>query len=296
MNKKIYILLAVVSAVFTACGDDESLSPYEYDEPVWTEASLPQGDHDYDDVIMEWHRKYNVIPLYIFGERDYYWKVTSDIRWYYDSGKDQTMGGYKVIPADQDYVGQLLELVEQKVFRHIPDATLAELLPYKILLAQQVIHNPGSLVGEVPESQYTSVNCLSGFDYVCFAGAIPEIENFSGTERDKYQKDCVKMIMEKGIDNGKLRADELFYTVSDYDGTYSSSSCLAAGLLNEYVSNGDYDLKTYVNLITSTPYEQIKSRYLDRYSAIKDKYEMVVNSFKEKYNIDLQNIGNDVEK
>lgn len=296
MNKNIYLYFAVVSAVFTACGEDETLLPYEYDEPVWNETSIPQGNHDYDNVIMEWHRKYNVIPLYIFDERDYYWSVTSDIRWYYDPVKNQTMGGYKVIPAEQNYVGQLLGLVEQKVFRHIPDSTLAKLLPYKILLARQVIHNPGSLVGEVPESQYTFENCLAGFDYVCFAGAMPGIESLDGEERGKYQKDCVKMIMEKGINNGKLKADEIFYSISDYDGIYSSSSCLVAGLLNEYVSNGDYDLKTYVNLIISTPYEQIKSRYLDKYSVVKDKYEIVISSFKEKYNIDLQNIGNDVEK
>lgn len=296
MNKNIYLFFVIMSVAFTACSEDDSLSPYEYDEPVRNEASIPQGNHDYDDVIMEWHRKYNVIPLYIFDDRDYYWSVTGDVRWYYDAEKDQTMAGYKIVPAEQDYVGQLLQLVEQKVFRYFPDATLAELLPHKILLASQVIHNPGSFTGEVPESEYMYENCLPGFDYLCFAGAMSGIENFGKAERDLYKKDCVGMILKKGIDDGKLEADELFYSISDYEGSYNSSSCLAAGLLNEYVSTGSYDLKTYINLIIATPYEQIKKRYLDKYSAINDKYEMVISSFKEKYGIDLQSIGNDVEE
>lgn len=76
-------------------------------EPVRNEASIPQGNHDYDDVIMEWHRKYNVIPLYIFDDRDYYWSVTGDVRWYYDAEKDQTMAGYKIVPGRTGLCGAI---------------------------------------------------------------------------------------------------------------------------------------------------------------------------------------------
>lgn len=295
-NRIIFALSAVSLALLTACGDNETLSPYEGEEPVRNEKSIPQGDHDYDAVIMDWHRRYNVLPLYIFDDRDYYWSVTGDIRWYYDAGQDRTMAGYTVEPADQEYVGQLLELVEQKIFKYFPDETLAKLLPMKVLLASRIVHNPGSFHGEVPESDYIYENCLSGYDYVCFSGALPKIENMGATDRNQYKKDGVQMILEKAITAGTIRADDAFYAISDYDGTYNSATCLQAGLLNEYVSTESYDLRTYVNLIVSTPYEQIRTGYLNKYSLVKEKYEIVVNSFMEKYNIDLQAIGNDVEK
>lgn len=286
-------LLLPMFALLASCSDEADPQPYDGDEPVVHESSLPQGNHSYDNTIMAWHQTYGIYPLYKFSDEDWFWSVTGDIRWSYDAAQDQTNGGYHIYQGDEAYVGNLVSLVQQRVLRYFPDSVLKTILPQKLLLAGRIVHNPGSLHGEVPESQYTDENTLSGMDYVAFAGATEKIVSMTRKDSVSFTTDAVSMLIDQALDNGRMSMDETFGTLTDYTATYSSSSALRAGLFSQYTYAASQDWEKYVNVIISTPYSTMQTKYLQKYPMIKQKYQLVVDYFLKHYNIDLQQIGND---
>ena len=183
------LLLPVLTLLFS-CSDEAAPEAYQGDEPVVHETTLPQGNHDYDNTIMDWHKKYGVYPLYKFSDEDWFWSVTGDIRWSYDASRDQTNAGYKIYQGEETQVGNLISLLQQRVFCYFPDSVLKSILPQKMLLAGRIVHNPGSLHGEVPESQYIDENTLAGFDYVAFAGATEKIVSMTRKDSVGYGRLC----------------------------------------------------------------------------------------------------------
>lgn len=68
--KLFYMILGLLA--FIGCDDSESLSPTLESEPVY---SLPQGSHDYDSRIMDWHERCDFYILYKFEPRDLYYNM-----------------------------------------------------------------------------------------------------------------------------------------------------------------------------------------------------------------------------
>lgn len=294
--KKIYELLMAlaVGGLLTACaGNDDEVTAYDGEEPVLGAHHLPQGSHDYDQTILEWHRRFDVLPLYRFDEKDWYWSVTSDIRMSYDPVTDRDNGGYLIVPAEEACVGQQLELIERQVLRYVPDETLARILPMKLLLASDIQHCPATLKGRVPESSYEHLNVYGGFDYIAFSGGTTHISEMTDAELKKYKVDGLQLLINYAIDNGRIPVPEAFSSVSDYSVSYNSATtAYRAGLLSQYGASAAYDLKQYVKLLLTTPQITIMTQYLSSYPLIKQKYDVVENYFKETYGMDLQAVGN----
>lgn len=292
-NHNILLLLAAWTALFTACGNDDDTSPFDGREPVLSENVLPQGNHDYDQTILEWHRRFGTLPLYRFDEKDWYWGVTSDIRIYYDEKADKDYGGYLVVPADERYVGQQLQLIEDQVLKYLPDEFLRQMLPMKLLLASDIQHDPAAMKGKVPESQYTHPNTLAGYDYVAFSGGSAHVAEMTQAEQAAYKGDGIMLVMGYAIDNGKIGVPQDFAALSDYAANFATAAAAYAnGLLSQYGSSPTHDLKQYIKLMTTTSSERIEAQYLNSYPLIKQKYEIVEDYFKKQYDIDLQAIGN----
>ena len=55
--------------------------------------------------------------------------------------------------------------------------------------------------------------------------------------------------------------------------------------------NKEGDFRDFMGVILTVPYEELKL-VLDTHSKLKDKYDILVNYFKMKYQIDLVAIGN----
>lgn len=298
MMKKIQIFFPVVllSVAIVACSPDDSPQAYEGEEPVVSYKILPQGNHDYDKTILKWYDLYNTIPLYKFSAKDYLWSVTSDERWSYDSESNKTNGGYEIVQANERYVGDLLRLIDNKLLKYYPDTLLKKIIPMKVLLSDSIIYVGSSLTGMTPKEYIKNVNCHSGYDYFAFAGADGKTAGMTSKEKNTYKNDVNEMLLKYAIDNGHITYPAEFGTITDYTLDYTMSTCYQAGLVTYIVPSATYDLYTYVKLITSTNYDVIKSKYLDKYPKIATKYQLVVDFFKKRYNVDLQKIGNDEEK
>lgn len=61
-------------ASLIACSDDDNLTPSERTEFGYT---VPQGDHEYDDRIVDWNKRCNTFILYKFDLKELYWQVSS---------------------------------------------------------------------------------------------------------------------------------------------------------------------------------------------------------------------------
>ena len=68
-----YMISIILGLVFwMGCSDDENLSPSDVPE---YEITLPQGEHEYDDRIVNWFDRTGVYLLYKFNPADAYFNV-----------------------------------------------------------------------------------------------------------------------------------------------------------------------------------------------------------------------------
>lgn len=92
MKRRIFLLLLVIFAV--ACHEEETLTPTETPEFGY---SVPQGNHDYDDKIVDWKERFNTFTLYKFELKELYWEV---VKWIEETpiengGTYKSTGGFK---------------------------------------------------------------------------------------------------------------------------------------------------------------------------------------------------------
>ena len=66
----IYLFILAVSLV--ACDDENALTPTATPEFGY---SVPQGEHDYDDRIVDWNERCNTFILYKFDLKELYWDL-----------------------------------------------------------------------------------------------------------------------------------------------------------------------------------------------------------------------------
>ena len=133
-----YLLLGAVC--LAACNQENDLTPSEGDEVFYT---LPQGNHDYDDKIVDYHDKYGFYILYEFGDKDLYWNnmgwnkfeqlPSGDGSLYVPSYFGNMLGA----PADPEYAGKLLEMCEKFCFNVYPNEYLKH-MPLRFLLCSEL--------------------------------------------------------------------------------------------------------------------------------------------------------------
>ena len=127
-----YLLLGV--ALLAGCNEEDDIVPRTENEVFY---QLPQGDHDYDDKIVDYYNKYGFYILYEFEKKDLYWNNTGWTEYlmgnedfYYTSEAAGYMLGE---PADQDYAGRVLEMCENCCFNLYPENYL-NYMPLRFLL------------------------------------------------------------------------------------------------------------------------------------------------------------------
>ena len=133
MKRKIYFYMILLSWLLcaVACYDEKELSP----SGIISSYLVPQGEHDYDDVIVEYYNKYGSCLLYKFTDKDTYWTPSGWMNGVL--GVDGT-NGYLVTPADEKYVGEQLDVIEKLWFSSYSDEFLKEFLPVKIMLCSEI--------------------------------------------------------------------------------------------------------------------------------------------------------------
>ena len=106
-----YIVLGIL--IWIGCNDTETLTPSQESEPIYI---LPQGDHDYDEKIVEWYKRCGFYILYKFEPRDIYFnwgmewfEVTTDTLFRkvsYKVNEEAFVDGDAVIISTESFYGE----------------------------------------------------------------------------------------------------------------------------------------------------------------------------------------------
>ena len=128
---------------FAALAATVTLASCDYDEDELTPSDetssyqLPQGSHDYDATIQKFYDDNGVYLLYKFADKDAYWTPTGWTNGTPSEGDDGKQG-FTVKAADENYVGQQINLLDEVWFSKLSATAKKRLLPTLILLCSEV--------------------------------------------------------------------------------------------------------------------------------------------------------------
>jgi len=121
---RLYILVFSLMSI-VSCQKESPLVVSEPGTNVFYQ--LPQGNHPYDDEIVEFYKNYNCFILYKFSEADYNYNWTASVT--------TTLS---VESADTMYISDALKYLHRNLFDIYPKQFLKETMPFSILLASKI--------------------------------------------------------------------------------------------------------------------------------------------------------------
>lgn len=280
------------------CYHEDELSSSSEPELIYGKYTLPQGNHEYDNDIVAFYKEYSSLLLYKFTEIDFGWTPTGFAGWEVatDTVRNDVSASYefkpKGVPADEEYVGHLIELLEEKWFKHLSD-TLMLCLPQRILLCDVIENMQVGLGYEPPKEERTCRNVFSGYFHIAVGGANERILTMTAADKNQLKNDINIAFFEKI--EAILSAPMAFRAVSTY-GDGSENGTLENGILNsENRTSPQKDWMDYIRLGLSTTTEGLQADYFDAYPKVKEKYDIMAKYLKDEFKFDIAAVGNNVE-
>lgn len=295
MKNIFYLGIALFLFGTLACSEDENLGEIK----DWkSEYTLPQGGNaDADAVIMQLHQEYGCYFLYDYTYYDFHYDITS------------RNNGF-VLP-DPEHVDEMLNFLNQVWLQFYPKEFLKKHLPYRVLLAKDLYTT-------------TSNSDVKNGGKDIFLGARTVALGFCSdtvlTESRKvaYKRSIHKEFWTYWIEDAEiLEIPEAFFNVSDYttkpNTTVTSPQYVRTrGFVKDDANNREMNANTTtwpstnndtniqkrkMNDFWSYLYDMIYRTDADwaadlEYPLIKQKYDIIVNHFKDQYGIDITTIGN----
>lgn len=313
------ILLISLLLLVVGCVEDENLVPSNPELGF----DMPQGNHDYDDRIMEYYDKFGgSCILYRYEEKEAYWtasyfyksELNSLTQTYYPYGKVQNFYYFFYETPDTNYVNQHLDLLEETFFSLYKEEALKKYLPLKLLLTSTLTNVEAATRTKV-------ISAKTIFDattaQLLFAGCNAGIENMTLEDKENYCYDVNRMFLYDYL--GERECYEVPLTFSEVT-TYSSSiatdkpTLYKNGLLNSTARTSPRDdWMAFMDVILTTSYEDMIAYYpdtdwsnkgilcsdtsngqkpKDSSGKIRKKYEAMIAFFKEEFGIDLTRFAN----
>ena len=302
--KKIFYFAMIGLCLLASCWD-EDVQPSTEPELIYGKYSLPQGDHDYDDDIVEFYRNYSSLFLYKFTSKDFGWSPTGNVA--YDEAKDTIYNAWgsgsskwNAVTADEMYVGEQLDLLHDKCFNYFPD-TFLYLLPQKILLCSVIETVPVELGYNPPAEERTPYNTYTGFQLIAVSRGNENIQTMTAAERNQFKIDVCSAFLSYML--GALETPTEFFLVSSYSADLTQDQIYADGILDwDERTSIDADWWNYIEMAITNTKDELEADggllngTVDTQGKIREKYNIMVNFFKSRYNFDIQAIGNDVEE
>jgi len=244
---------------------------------------LPQGNQPFDQQIMQFYGTYKTVILYKFSEADFNYTPNGPID-----------AGAKAKEAGNANVQQALDFLHQQWLRFYTPEFLQKALPLKILLANDLSY---------PDRQYRSMNevkpliypaARGGYNGITF-GWVDKIATLTPAQIDSARGWLNSEFLGLAMMNKMLELPKSFAALTNYGGT--NPYLAQHGIFVYYQSMTVYqDLTDYFRMITTNDYATISSNFLtpakDPFGKYRAKYDALTTFFKDKYNIDLQAIGN----
>lgn len=290
----IFVVLSLI--LWMGCYEEEPLTPTEGLEYRYT---VPQGDHDYDVKIVDWYEKNGFYILYKFDPKDIYFNVSYWTGMLYDSLRGEWEGG-KIASgvAEEEYVMQQLQLVEDVFLNFYSDTVLNTWIPMKLLLCSDL------------EKDKKPIDVVGGLDFIAVRYGSQEIEELLADDAKiiKFKNNLHELFIQRVIDQKKLVAPKEFEELSEYGRKVEEKTMYSKGFIER--SNIElqvsFDFRNFIRAIFSYSYEEltadteekdytmigILNPKKDVNGLIRKKYDVVVNYFRDSLHMDLQAIGN----
>lgn len=238
--KKIYLLFGVLFvALCTACYDEDELSPTNDPEYL---IELPQGEHDYDDIIVDWFESYGFYTLYEYEDKDLYWANDS---WLEGDTDIAGLGGSIVYRApDQDYVGELVDMFDKLFVSHYP-TDLLTYMPLRVFLCSclwdleldgVIYDDEGNFVGY--SYAYNRIWFTEGYDSYIINGASAYMtDTLTRQDQLDFSRILNTTFLNRLLEQGMINIPEEFYSYSSYE----NESLYGLDLFtNGYVKQAEY--------------------------------------------------------
>jgi hypothetical protein len=303
--KHILFIGCISSILLFSCKKDVSIGA---PVPIEADYKLPQGNasQEANDKIQQLYNKYGSYFLYSFTQKDFIWVQSTGS----SASKVDT-----AVLGNPAYAGDMLAFLDEIWLRFLPDDFKKNQgIPYRVMMADTIKqYRPGFPPGR--EYLYSDYK-VSG-KAIAFAGM-----NSSLRTMTPAQKTAKKNILFSGIWNYYINSKILdvpaaFYNVSNYAPETAPASPLSIpankeafrqrGFISGYdpVYNtanewyyGTYswgtakasDISSFMANITLRTDAQIAP--LLQYPLVKQKFDILVNYYKTKYNIDVRAIAN----
>ena len=300
MKLPTYILTIVYlsSLLVTGCRKEAKLTPTTDPEDVYNGNTLPQGNHPYDADIKQLFDKYQTLFLYKYVHHDLYYNVNDDFSGIYDTVSDNTTkGGYFDVPADEGYIGALLDTLKNVWLNYYPDSLLKKGLPQKVFLVDSFYFaypGPGKPVDNYP----VMADVYSGGDYILAARGGARILNMTPEDRYAFKAQLNSAFLTFAHKLGAVRPSTTWGAITDYASlNYLNYYALGAIYQDPYGNNPDKDWDSYMTAIVSNSYATLTSPgnildpAVDVNGLIRQRYDMMIAYFKTLFGVDLQAIG-----
>lgn len=308
---KTYITIAgllLLNAILQGCKKEAvDTTPSGIDDTY----KLPQGNHDFDNRIVNYYEKYGSYLLYKFTDKDVYWTPTANTKptetspGFWTNGVDVTM-------ANTDYISAQLDLIQEKWFSYYTDTFLKKFLPSKIMLCSRV---DSIYTGYVftPSFAYIKaskpVSAYYSYDNITVNYGSDTITRFSATDKRNFMARVNQAFIQSIAGRTLSTPPATFSSSVNYGATYTSQgAAYAQGILQVYynglTAQGDWNayMLAMVNYSEAqlnasvADYDMTAAGILnatkDKNGKIRQRYNLVRNYFINEYQVDLQKIGN----
>ncbi|WP_316847489.1 putative zinc-binding metallopeptidase [Pedobacter psychrodurus] len=272
--------ISLLSAVFLGCKKEETLTP----STIEVQYKLPQGNHDYDPALVELNKKYGTFFLYKWSAVDF---ASNPV--YIGNGFNES---YTADIADEAYVGKVLTFIQKNWLNYYSDEFLKNNLPFKVLLGQNL---------RMKASPTTKYTILSNYNQITLSNFSADFDLMTDAQKKTYVNNLHLEFFNFINSRGKLDIPADFLTVTNYTQTgVTAINYYTYGYVSYVVSLQDNkptrDLLSYIAIITSKTKAELDATILkasnDTAGLVKKKYDIIINYYKTKYNLDLQAIGN----
>jgi hypothetical protein len=256
--------------------------------------TLPQGDHPYDNEILDFYNTYGTFILYKWTTADFQYAVTGPL--------SQQL---QVFPADTNYVQQGLNFLHANLLDLYPDSFLKQTLPWRILLGSEIdsimtVNSNTLLTAPVVDTvRNTSATSVSGQHQISLFQVDSVMPNLTPAQVAQARGWLNRAYWQQATSNNVVEIPPAFDSVTNYQNV-DDQNYVSMGVLYFHddlsFATPSTDFIDYVFMITSTPFQQINATWFspqtDVNGFIRGKYNIIVQYYLANYGVDLQAIGN----
>lgn len=303
--KHLFIIGCISSILLFSCKKDVAIGPPVSVGPDYV---LPQGNapKEANDKIQQLYNTYGSYFLYNFTQKDFEWVQSTGG----GSSKIDT-----VVLGNPAYAGDMLTFLNDIWLKFLPeDFKKSQGIPYRVLMADTIKQYR---VGFPPGREYLYFDYKVVGKSITFAGLNSSLGAMTSAQKVDKRNLLIVPIWNYYLANSILQVPAAFYTISDYAAAAPTPPVNATNPMNQaafrtrgflpgsYTATsasewyfGTYnwpsaksnDISSFIlNVLTRTDAQM--QPYL-AYPLIKQKFDILVNYYKTKYNIDVRAIAN----